>query len=132
VIISFNSTLHGLVESIIKEQCLSVETDVCHSSNTAAHCLSEQYVHLPDYLRIPFKCLVLVFDAWALLCTGQLFHCLSHERRWRQIEAWKRSSFGFRRDLIKFFEMITVFAEFLSRVVYAGLTRRPVVPGAHP
>jgi hypothetical protein len=110
MIVSFHRTIHGLVASIIQEQCPQGEADVSRSLNMVVHFLSEQYAHLPDYLRVPFKCLVLVFDAWALLCTGRPFHRLPHERRWRQIQAWKRSSCGLCRDLMKFFEMLTVFA----------------------
>jgi hypothetical protein len=110
MIVSFNSTIQSLVESIIQEQCPGGETHTCHSPSTMMHFLAAQYAHLPDYLRLPFKCLVLVFDAWALPGTGRPFHCLPHARRWRQIQVWKRSSCGFRRDLVKFFETLTVFA----------------------
>jgi hypothetical protein len=69
-----------------------------------------QHAHMPDYLRFPFKCVVLLFDACGFLHTGRPFHRLSHERRWRVIRTWQRSRLGFRRDFIRFFLTLTVFA----------------------
>jgi hypothetical protein len=124
IIVNFNRTIQGLVESIIKEHCPGLEGDARQSADTVAHFLSEWYAHLPDYLRLPFKCLVLIFDAWALLGAGRPFHCLPHEQRWRQIQAWKRSACGFRRDLMRFFEMLTVFAWYSEIFVVADATDR--------
>jgi len=71
-----------------------------------------QHAAMPDYLRIPMRCLVLAFDAWAMLWTGRPFHALQHERRWRFVEAWSRSPLGFQRDLVKFFESLVLFGWF--------------------
>jgi hypothetical protein len=109
MIVSFERTLHALADSILSERCMKVETDLSHSSDTVATFLIEQYARLPDYLHVPFKGLVLVFDAWALLYTGRPFHSLPHEQRWPLIEAWEQSSIGFFRDLMKFCEALSMF-----------------------
>ena len=109
MIVSFERTLHALADSIIYERCMNVEADSYHSPGTVSNFLVEQYTRLPDYLRLPFKCLVLVFDAWALLYTGRPFHCLSHDQLWPLIQAWQQSSISFFRDLMKFCETLSMF-----------------------
>jgi hypothetical protein len=109
MIVSFEGTLRALADSIVHERCMAIETDSSHASGTVANFLVEQYGYLPDYLRFPFKCLVLIFDAWGLLYTGRPFHCLPHERRWPLMQAWEQSSIGSFRDLMRFCETLSMF-----------------------
>jgi hypothetical protein len=110
MIVSFERTLHALADSIIYERCMNVETGLDHSPGTVSNFLVEQYTRLPDYLRLPFKCLILVFDAWALLYRGRPFHRLSHDQRWLLIQAWQQSPISFFRDLMKFCETLSIFS----------------------
>jgi hypothetical protein len=77
---------------------------------------------MPDYLRLPFRCLTLLFDAWALPLTGRPFHCASAAQRLRQVRAWRSSRLGFRRDFIKFYESLALFAWYSERELTATRT----------
>jgi hypothetical protein len=70
---------------------------------------------MPDYLRYPFKCLVLIFGAWPLLLKGRLFHSLSPDQRARQVCAWRNSRLNLCRDFIKFYETFVIFAWYSER-----------------
>jgi len=109
MIVSFHATIAALADSIIREHCGDAGDDASQVRDAVAQFLLGQHGRMPDYLRLPLMCLTLVFDAWPLLYAGRPFHRLSHKRRWRQIRAWKQSKLGFRRDLVKFFETLTVF-----------------------
>ena len=65
---------------------------------------------MTDYLRTPLKTMTLGFDFLGLLGNGKCFHRLSPAARRRQIEAWKNSSTGFKRDLIRYYESLTTLA----------------------
>ncbi len=106
---SIDSVVSALVESIIRERCIGTEAGEIHSHDSIVRFLLRQLARMPDYLRFPLKCLTLLFNVWSLPFTGRTFHCLPYDRQLRQIRDWRDSSFGFRRDLIKFYETFTVF-----------------------
>ncbi len=85
----------------------------------------DQHRRMPDYLRLPFRCLTLLFDAWALPRTGRPFHRASPAQRSRQIRAWKGSALGVRRDLVKFYESLAVFAWHAERSASDSVAPRP-------
>jgi hypothetical protein len=115
MLVSFDRTVLALTESIIREQCPGQGADHPHSCDAVVRFLLDQHQRMPDYLRLPFRCMTLLFDAWPLPLTGRPFHCAPHEQRWRQIRAWKGSAVGFRRDLIKFYETFAIFAWYSER-----------------
>jgi hypothetical protein len=67
------------------------------------------HARIPDYLRLPLMVLTLAFDAWGVPTAGRPFHRLPLQARAKQIETWRRSRIGPRRDLIKFFETLAIF-----------------------
>jgi hypothetical protein len=85
------------------------------SDQTVATFVLAQHRRMPDYLRLPFWCLTLLFDAWSLPLTGRPFHRASAAQRSRQLRAWKSSRLGFRRDFIKFYESLALFAWYSER-----------------
>jgi hypothetical protein len=105
--LSFPWTVSALAYSIIRERC--GDAGPCFPNNRVARFVLEQHGRMPDYLRLPLAALTLAFDAWPLLRTGRPFHRLPHERRWRQVLAWKRSALGVRRDLVRFYEGLVLF-----------------------
>lgn len=107
--LSFDSTVSALTSSIIWERCDGVTMDQSRSHDLVARSLLQSHAGMPDYLRMPLKCLTLVFDGWTLPFTGRPFHRLPHERRWRQVLAWRRSTLQFRRELVRFYESLVVF-----------------------
>ncbi len=107
--ISNDFVVSALVESIIRERFIGKEAGAIYSHESIVRFLLEQLARMPDYLRFPMKCLTLLFNVWSLPFTGRTFHRLPYDRQLRQIRDWRNSSFGFRRDLIKFYETFTVF-----------------------
>ncbi len=69
-----------------------------------------QHAQMPDYLRAPMKIAALGFDTFGVLRDGKRFHCQTPDRRTQQITAWKNSSIGFQRDLIRYFESLATLA----------------------
>ncbi|MBL3684632.1 hypothetical protein F2981_18985 (plasmid) [Sinorhizobium meliloti] len=81
------------------EQCVGALTDTlarierpetCGQENLpriAAFVLETQ-ARMPDYLRLIFRVLTLIFDAWPYFLTGKPFHRLDLARRIDQVEHW--------------------------------------------
>lgn len=67
------------------------------------------HAKMPDYLRLGFRVLTLVFAASSVLRHGQPFDRLSSDRQARQVARWEKSSFGFQRGLVAFYRTFTVF-----------------------
>ncbi|MBI3849015.1 MAG: GMC family oxidoreductase [Verrucomicrobia bacterium] len=82
---------------------------------------------MTDYLRTPLKALTLGFDLLGFFGNWKPFHQLSPVARRRQIEAWKSSSSGFKRDLIRYYESLATLALY-SR----DLSESPHATSAHP
>lgn len=112
MLLSFPGTVSALAASIIRERCGVGEEPL---GPPVAVFLLQTHARMPDYLRLPLTCLTLAFDASALLRSGRPFHRLSHERRWRQIEAWRTSTLAFRRDLVRFYETLAIFGCYSER-----------------
>lgn len=109
MLLNFEHTVSALTYSLIQQRCPSPDDgDDGFANNRVARFVLAQHGRMPDYLRWPLRLLTLAFDAAAVPMTGRPFHALPHERRRRQILAWKRSAFGFRRDLMKFYENLVI------------------------
>jgi hypothetical protein len=104
----------ALVESIIHDRSQNA-CDESPSHDAVIRFVLDQGERMPDYLRYPFKCLVLIFGAWPLLLKGRLFHSLSSEQRARQVWAWRNSRLNLCRDFIKFYETFVIFACYSER-----------------
>ncbi|QIG50156.1 hypothetical protein G5V57_21985 [Nordella sp. HKS 07] len=72
--------------------------------------LQATLARMPDYLRLVFRILTLVFDAWPLIVSGRPFHRLDLARRIDQVERWQRSRLTFRQALIAFYRSFVIFA----------------------
>ncbi len=83
-----------MAEAIIRERCASAEAGPAQAYESVARFLLNTHAAMPDYLRLPLKSLTLVFGLSALATAGRPFHRLSHERRARQVRAWKESALG--------------------------------------
>lgn len=119
--LSFNRAIFALAEAIIRDRCQRGDPGDRRSCAAVASFLLDQHRRMPDYLRIPFRCLTLLFDAWALPRTGRPFHKGSLEQRARQIRAWKGAALGVRRDLVKFYESLSIFAWYSERTARDGV-----------
>jgi hypothetical protein len=113
MVLSFDATVAALTASIIRERCGAAGDG--SGQQHVVRFLLDTHARMPDYLRLPFRGLTLAFDAAALPFAGRPFHRLPHERRWRQIRAWRTSTLGVRRDLVKFYETLAVFGWYSER-----------------
>jgi choline dehydrogenase-like flavoprotein len=104
----FHSAASALAYSTGASRCAPDQPELQPPYNDLTEFLIHQHGKMPAYLRAPLLAATLGFDLWGLLTSGHRFHKLSPARRTRQIEAWKNSKIGFQRDLIRYFESLSV------------------------
>jgi choline dehydrogenase-like flavoprotein len=93
--------------------------------NRTVRFVLDQHARMPDYLRLPLKILTLLFVRWSGLPHLGSFHHLDAERRWRRIDNMRRSRIGPFRDLIRFYEGLTIYG-FHEEVARADAAAAPV------
>ena len=108
--LNFESTASALCYSIIHQRSQSTTLEIPFSHNKVVCFVLQQHSNMPDFFRLPIIILTLIFDLWGLLRRGTLFHRLPHESRWHQIQGWKNSPISVCRDLIRFYESLTIFS----------------------
>jgi choline dehydrogenase-like flavoprotein len=86
--------------------------------NRTVRFVLDQHARMPDYLRLPLKVLTVLFVHWSGLPRLASYRYLDADRRWHRIERMRRSILGPFRDLIRFYEGLTIlgFHEELARV----------------
>ena len=67
-----------------------------------------QQARMPDYLRTPMLGATLGFDFLGVARQGHRFHTRPPAIRQRQVAAWKGSRIGFARDLLRYYESLTL------------------------
>ena len=107
--LNFENTVSSICYSIIHQYCQSSKLEFVFPHNNTVRFVLKQHDHMPDFLQLPIIILTLTFDVWALVHQGRLFHQLPPTQRWSQIQEWKNSPIGFCRDLIRFYESLTIF-----------------------
>lgn len=112
VLPTFAPTVSALAYSIVRARCGDASSLADDRHNRVVRYVLAQHAGMPDYLRLPFAALTVVFGLTAVAFTGRTFHALPHERRWRVVEAWRRLPVSFARDLLRFYEGLVVFAWF--------------------
>ena len=105
----FENTASAICYSIIHQRCQANTSELALSYNKVVRFVLQQYSRMPDFLRFPIVMLTLAFDLWGLVRRGTLFHRLPHSTRWDQIQSWQNSPIRVCRDLIRFYEGLTVF-----------------------
>jgi hypothetical protein len=100
----------ALVYSILRERCGDGGGGVPFVHNQVVRFVLEQQGRMPDFLRFGLRLLTLTLDKWTLPLTGRAFHRLPHDRRWSQIEAWRKSGLRPVRDAVRFYESLSIFA----------------------
>jgi len=87
-----------------------------HWNNTVRFVLA-QHARMPDYLRLPFQVLTLLFVHCSGFPRPGSYRSLDPDRRWSRIVGMRRSILGPFRDLIRFYEGLAIlgFHEELAR-----------------
>ena len=89
--------------------------------NRTVRFVLDQHGRMPDYLRLPLKILTLLFIHWSNLPRQGSYRTLDPDRRWRRIERMRSSILGPFRDLIRFYEGLTVFGFHMELAEAAGV-----------
>ncbi|THK34230.1 hypothetical protein EHS39_31285 [Ensifer sp. MPMI2T] len=95
----------------------------------AAEFLLRVHRQMPDYLRPPFRILVLLFNAWPLIRKGRFFYQLSLDDRLAELDKWRRSRLEFRRRFVEFHVSLALFGIY-SNLYGQDYQHDPVVTGA--
>jgi choline dehydrogenase-like flavoprotein len=103
----FHDVVSALAYSLAKPHEITPELAPPH--NDLTQFILAQHEQMPDYLRVPMQMAALAFDAarWPI---NHSFHTQPLDVRAKQIAAWKNSSIGFQRDLIRYFESLALLA----------------------
>ena len=105
---SFEKCVDAIADTLIRQEMAPAEH--ADSVRITATFLLATHRKMPDYLRLIFRILTLIFDAWSYPTTGKPFHRLSLARRMDQVTHWDKSRLQFRHALIAFFRTLTTFA----------------------
>ena len=108
----FRRAVSAVTLSILRERCGCPGQGEDPRHERVVCFILAQHARMPDYLRLPIVWVTLLLDVWAIASAGRPLHRLPHQRRWLVIRAWSRSRLAFQRDLIKFFESLTIFGWF--------------------
>ncbi len=106
--------MSALAYSVGQGRAEEVRPDLQPPYNDLTQFLMAQHSRMAAYLRAPLMAATLGFDLFGILREGHRFHRLPPGARRRQMEAWKDSRIGFKRDLIRYFESLALL-ELYSR-----------------
>lgn len=112
--LNFENTASALCYSIIHQRCQFTTSELAFPHNNVVRFVLQQHSRMTDFLQLPIVILTLAFDLWGLVRRGALFHRLPHPTRWHQIRGWQNSPIGVCRDLIRFYESLSVFGWYAS------------------
>jgi hypothetical protein len=111
----FESIVSALAYSIVREQCGIHVSGREIELNRVVEFVLGQRARMPDLLGLPMMILTMLFNLQALIFHGAAFNRLDHDHRWEHILAWRNSRIGARRDLIRFYESLSVLAWYSFR-----------------
>src|SRR5271154_2472145 len=106
----FQDTVSALAYAIAQNRSEAGRADLQAPYNDLTQFILRQHACMAGYLRAPLLAATLGFDASSILQTAHTFHKLAPGTRLRQIEAWRDSSIGFKRDLARYFESLSLLA----------------------
>jgi hypothetical protein len=103
----FDEALQAIVKTLLREH---EGDDGEASAPRVAEFVRGQHARMPDYLRTPLRLLTLTLDAWPwLLGYGRPLRRLSPGEASRVLATWRTGSPAFRRDLVNFYEALSIF-----------------------
>lgn len=100
-----------LFENTVSAICYEVAyaIDAAPSNEVTAFVLG-QWGRMPRFLAWPLRLATLAFACAPILSAGTVFHRLPPLRRGRHLDAWRHSSIGPCRDLIRFYRSLSLLA----------------------
>lgn len=113
LVLGFQHTVSALVYSLVSDRCTDQSHPELFLNNKVVRFVIDQHARTPDYMRLPLRLITLIFDAWPLPTCGRPFHQLPAENRIRQIERWRASRIGAKRDFVRYYEGLAVFGWYI-------------------
>ena len=117
---AFTKTVSAISYSIVRARCEPDAAELTRRHPDIVRFVVDQQGRMPDYMRLPFKLLTVLFDLCGLAHGGRPFHSLTHPARWRQIESWRRAPFAPARDFVRFYESLAVYRWYCDDEPRAG------------
>ena len=78
--------------------------------NDVVRFLEFEIARMPDHLRVPLRCVTVLFGLAGIIHLGGLFHRHDPQARIRQVRAWRTSRLRPCRDFIRFYEALSLLA----------------------
>ncbi|MDB6020458.1 MAG: putative oxidoreductase [Pedosphaera sp.] len=120
----FHDTVSALAYSAAQVRADATRPDLQPPYNDLTQFVLAQHARMAGYLRTPLLTATLGFDLLGILGGSGRFHKLPPALRMLQIEAWKNSNIGFKRDLMRYFESLALL-ELYSRPDTGERTTQP-------
>jgi hypothetical protein len=109
MILSYEKTVAAIVNAVVAERGFKQSEVTGPPHERLVLFIMEQNSRMPDYTRLPFKVLTILFDAIEIISSGRPFHRLPQEQRWERLAKWRVSRISFFRDFVRFYEGLVVF-----------------------
>jgi hypothetical protein len=106
---AFEATVSALCYSIFEERCSEVTSELGFPHNQGVRFVLQQHAGMPDFLKLPFAGVTLLFGLSSIARYGRPFHQLPHHLRWKHVEAWRKAPVSVCRDLVRFYESFVIF-----------------------
>jgi hypothetical protein len=106
----FKNTVSSLCYAIIENKQLLESNPNFFPHNQVVNFVLKQHQNMPDYLRLPILILTVGLNSYSFFQKGKLLTFISTDLRCQYLDQWKQSSLSPLRDLMRFYESLTVFA----------------------
>ncbi len=111
----FDDAVSALCYSVIRERGRPGDPAEHFPHNEVVAYVLGQHARAPWFVRVPVFALTIVFDLCGIFRRGRLFHNDRHLARVARWQAWRVSKLRPCRDLMMFYEGLTVFAWYSFR-----------------
>ena len=112
---NFQATISALCYTFINKHSDKDRSLLHFPNNQVVEFVRSQHRNMPDYLKLPLLILTAIFDLYSIIRRGKRFHQLPPNIRVHQIAAWKMSPLRVCRDLMRFYESLTIFSYYASK-----------------
>jgi hypothetical protein len=106
----FESTVSAICYEVARSQKTGLVRIDSPPWNDVTQFVMGQWGRMPRFLAWPLRIATLSFACGGLFTKGRFFHQLAPHRRGLIIDAWRHSSIGPRRDLMRFYRSLALLA----------------------
>lgn len=106
---TFDMVVSALVYSILRERCPHLMSGDHFPNNAIRRFVVERHRRMSDMLRYGLWVGTIALEVLPVFVAGRRLSRLSHARRWRFLMELKRRQFPVMKDVLVFYEMLTVF-----------------------